>query len=603
MAHTKPLLVDQWSAYDYKPAFLNRQVGQAPSWVDRENKRRLEAYILLSAYLENSAHEYLPNDDDPDSRREYGDPSLIVQNLVDAVLGEDAMVMVRGARRKAEDEVDDYADTLQDFFERWVEDDNLHMTVMEVEEDAVGLGDGVYEVAWDSPRGRATVRCYDPGFYFPVIDPSSYDYQYPTKVHIAWEYEIDRPGNGSTGRTPERFVRRITYELIDTAYDPVPVGVDDGTRSYPWRSDPSTKVCLKSDGTWTYEDTGSKEYIDLDETKARWEVNADGQQVRNLDIGVDFVPVVHLPNTISRKEHFGRSALQKVLQIIDDIQSTDTDLLKTSRTTGSPPLGSKSPVEADEEGKVQTYGPGQVIQGEVTVIDTSRNLDALLKYIETLLKRLSTNIRMPESVLGKLRPSEVPSGIALALSFGPLRSLVRRMRLVRHEKYPLLFSFVHRFTMLDPTHADLRPPAGRLDNEGIPIIEYAFGQFLPSDRAVIINDILTMYRDKLISRNTSIRLLMEDAGISITDAADETDAVESEDFEGARVLKEALESPEAAAEYLGTEIPPMGEARQAEFQMETAAAVEQAKARGFGQPEGNGQGGGNQPPPAKQPTK
>jgi hypothetical protein len=625
------LLVDQYSAYDYKPMFRDRRIGTAPSWISQPDKRRIEAYTLLAAYFENTAQKYLPNDQDPTARREYGDPTLIRDNLVDAVLGEEAMVSVRGARRKTEEEIDEYADTLQDFFEKWVEDELFLMTVMEVEENAIGLGDGVFEIAWDGKKKRAVVRCYDPGFYFPVIDPSTYDYSYPTKVHLCWEYEKPLPNDPTY--TPQRYIRRITYELVDNRVAVMASaakianleGVDfdegynralgDGSftsgeggtllRQFPWNTEPAEVTCLKSDGTWTFEDLGSRQYQDLDESRATWEVNADGEQVRNLDLGVDFIPIVHLPNTISRAEHFGRSAVQKVLQIIDDIQSTDTDLLKTSRTTGSPPLGSKSPVETNDAGTVDTYGPGQVIQGEVTVIDTSKNLDALLKYIDVLLKRLSTNIRMPESVLGKLRPSEVPSGIALALSFGPLRSLVRRMRLSRHEKYPLLLKFVHRFTMLDQEHSNLVPPASRLSEEGIPLIELAFGQFLPSDRAVIINDITTLFREKLISRNTAIRWLMEDAGMTVRDAAEETHMVELENFEGARVLKEAVESPDTAAAYLEREIEEVDPVRIAQQERETEAAVAQAEARGnaFGNDGGGNpsQNGGGKPP-AKKPA-
>lgn len=571
---TQDLTIDQYSAYEYKPAFAENLVGHVKSWVPDEHKRRLQAYMLLSAYLENSARVYLPNDDDPDSRREYGDPALIVQTLVDAIVGEDTRVMVQGARAKKEP--DEYADTLQDFFDKWVDDEKLLMTVMEAEEDATGLGDGVFEVAWDSTKGRATVTCYDPGFYFPVLDPSEAREQFPDKVHFAWEYE---KYEGRT-RNRQRFVRRITYELVDYG--------EGATFQFPWNKDPSTRTCLKSDGTWSYERLGSSNWLDLDESKATWAVNAEGEVVHNLDIGIDFIPVVHLPNTISRKEHFGRSVLQKVLQIIDDIQSTDTDLLKTSRTTGSPPLGSKGPVETNEEGKVTTYGPGQVISGEVTVIDTSRNLDALLKYITELLKRLSTNIRMPESVLGKLRPSEVPSGIALALSFGPLRSLVRRMRLARSEKYPLLLKFVHRFTMLDDAHSDLVPSREKIDT--VPAIEMAFGQFLPSDRAVIITDIGTLFREKLISRATAIKLLIEETGMDIREASEEVDSIQAEDFEGAGLLSTALESPEAAAEYLGREIPAMSEARKKAIEVEAAAQPAPFGGGGGGDnPPGNGQ--------------
>lgn len=572
---TQSLIVDQYSAYNYKPMFRDRLVGTAPTWVGDDNRRRIEAYILLASYLENTAREYLQNDLEKDARREYGDPSLIVQTLTDAVLGDDTRISVDGARRRdmsdldddaqrVESQVDPFADRLQDFFDEWIDSENLLMTVMEAEEDAIGLGDGVFEIAWDGKRNRVTVVSYDPGFYFPVLDPAEAVEQFPSKIHLAWEYEKWDP----IRQTKHRFVRRITYELEE---------VEGGSFSYPWNAETTNVRCLKSDGTWEIRDVGSKTWLDLDESRARWATNADGDEVHNLDLNIDFIPIVHLPNTISRKEHFGRSALQKVLQIIDDIQSTDTDLLKTSRTTGSPPLGSKSPVDKTEDGTVTTYGPGQIIVGEVTVIDTSRNLDALLKYIDELLKRLSTNVRMPESVLGKLRPSEVPSGIALALSFGPLRSLVRRMRLARVEKYPILLKFVHRFMMLQDSE---------LVTTEAPRIDLAFGQFLPSDRAAIIEDITNLHREQLLSRNTAIQQIIRETNIDIKDAQEEVAAIEVEDFEGARILGDALESPEAAAEYVQRKIPAMSDARKDAIEAEAAARP--APFGGGGQPQGNG---------------
>lgn len=562
MPHRRPILIDQWSAYDYKPAFSEGLVGQAPTWVDQENRRRLQAYILLAAYLENAAREYLPNEKDQDDRREYGDPSLIVQTLVDAVLGDEARVQVEGARRTTEQ--DDYADTLQDFLEEWVEGAQTQSAVIHCEENAVTFGDGVYVLGWDARRRRVTLDCFDPGFYFPVLEPGKFDREFPTRVHLAWEFE----DNLTDPIRPQQFIRRITYELVDVRELNSDTH-DTSPRNYPWRSEPSNFACLKTDATWAWEDLGSRTFLDLDSRGARFEVNADGEPVNRLDIGVDFVPVVHVPNTVNHGEHFGRSSLQKVLQILDDVQSIDTDLFKTSRTTGSPPLGSKSVVEANEKGEVTTYGPGQIIQGEVTVIDTSRNLDALLKYLDFTLKRLATNSRIPDAVLGKLRPSEVPSGVALALSFGPLRALVRRLRLARMEKYPVLFNFVLRFSMLDQRNTELRPARDRIEN--MPQAQFTFGQFLPSDTTTVITDILNLLREHIISRGTAIRLLIEDAGMSIRDASDEVTQIEREDFEGARVLGEALDSPEAAAEYVGREIPTISEGRRSTVEAEAAA--------------------------------
>ncbi|MFJ5534004.1 hypothetical protein [Streptomyces sp. NPDC093261] len=53
---------------------------------------------------------------------------------------------------------------------------------------------------------------------------------------------------------------------------------------------------------------------------------------------VDFIPVVHIPNTIPDVgEHWGKSTLATVLQLLDELAATDTDSASASATTGTPP--------------------------------------------------------------------------------------------------------------------------------------------------------------------------------------------------------------------------------------------------------------------------
>ena len=535
MARTTAPIIDQYSGLDHKRKWLGRTVQTAPTWVG-EHHRRLEAYKLLAAYVNNAARAYLDTDDEGvrDRRREFGDANVIVETIVDAIIGEDARIAVDGAGQTTRPDesgeavpVDPTADALQEWFDEWDADERPLLAYIEGETDAVQAGDAVYVIGWDTTAGRPTVTPYDPGFYFPVLDDTA-GRQYPFKVHIAWEFEEEHEGG------KREFIRRITWRLVDLG----------AARPLPWNADPSPITCLWSDGVWdkrTIE--AGRTWQDLDESRATWMVNADGDEIRDLDLDIDFIPVVHVPNTSNRKEHFGRSSLALLLQILDELQSADTDLALTARTTGFPPLGVEGGLPVDGDGNtIQGYKPGTVFPGKVTLVDTSTSLDALLKYVTHLLKRLDTNARLSGAVVGR-EPEQIASGILFALAQQPLKSMVRRMRLVRDEKYPLVHKFVARFAM---QNGDLPP------NAELPPIRLAFGSFLPNDVDAEIERIVKLFAAKLLSRLTAIRMLM-DLGLSIEDAEEELLAVQHEDYEGAAELRDAV-GDEAAADYLGREV-------------------------------------------------
>jgi hypothetical protein len=180
------------------------------------------------------------------------------------------------------------------------------------------------------------------------------------------------------------------------------------------------------------------------------------------------------------------------------------------------------------------------------MIDTSKSLDALIAYVGHLMKRMDVSSRVPGAVLGRISPSDVPSGIALALSFGPLRSMISEMRLVRDEKYPILLKFMWRMSL-------------QAGVEGVPETwvpaKVEFGSYLPHDVAGVVEMVTTLLREKAIGRRTAIRLLVA-AGIDIEDASAEVDAIASTDFEGAAKLADATGSEAVAAEYLQRDVPP-----------------------------------------------
>jgi hypothetical protein len=549
------LVLDAWAGISHKRGLSGKtaQGWAAPTWIG-DHRRRLTAYVILQAYLDNCARHFAAVDTvaDKSERREYGDAALLVHVARQKLLGEDPQLVVDAADTQLDpepgpdDEPED-AEALalrrdveaavdrQEWLRAWARDERLRLKMVEVEDDAIGLGDGVYVLGWATAKRRARLRIFDPGFYFPVLDDGDED-DFPKTVHIAWELPPDGPEDG------RKRVRRITYRLVRR---------DEEARLNYHRpdDDPATMTCLLSDGIFTLRGTDS-DVTALEDSRADWLLNEEGQPIVDVDLQVDFIPVIHLPNTVGLKEHYGRSLLVSVAQILDDMHALDTDISKAAATTGSPPISvSGALLPQGDKATVATYGPGQLYRladgGRMDVVDTSAGLVALQGLMDSLLTRLSTNARVPGEVLGRVKASDVASGFLMALSFGPLQGLVEDMRLVRDEKYRLLLKFVQRMAI----------QYGEL--EAGPALDafVSFGSYMPSDLPGVVDTITRLLAAKAISTITAVTMLVE-AGLPIEDAGEEVERIRRENFEAAVALLEASGDEDAVRSYLDLEGPP-----------------------------------------------
>lgn len=603
----RDLVLDFVSALNYKRA-VERPQGLAPTWVPEEGLRRLAAYKVRAAYLENNARHYLPDTVSPAEQRahrEYGDPRLLVSRVVAGVLGDSIEILVDGANEdlpdapKLPDEPEaptdpspiqqaaydaqrrvweDRARTVveewekawaerpaltahQDWLRGWAKDELLHQRLWEGEQQVVGLADGVYVLDLNKGAGRPKIRVYDPGFYFPVLDDAAEERGFPTRVHLAWD--VDLNGDG----TPDH-VRRITYELA-----PIQAQVaEDGTaslrngeqlkegritRQYPWAPDTDSPLtCYLTDATWPWEVMGDRRVDQFSDENATYATNSEGQELRAYDMGIDFLPVIHVPNTPASQEHFGRSILDSVLQLLDDISDTDTDLQSAAGLAGTPMIGVAG-VQMSEEIRV---APGTALklgkEGSLTTVDMSHNVEVLRDVVDDLLERLFTNVQVPGALLGRLADNEGRSGVWLKLRFSPFAQLVGLLRLVREPKYALLLKFAGRLAQ-----------AGKFLEPGeLPPARLAFGPFLPEDQAAVVEMVVKLLAAKAISVGMGLKLLAA-SGVDIEDIEDELEAIQHGDFEGAERLADALGSEAAAAEYLGRE--PAGNPAPPTIPMET----------------------------------
>ncbi|MBM9505274.1 hypothetical protein [Actinacidiphila acididurans] len=401
----------------------------ASSWLPPYEMRRLAAYKVLAAYDNNQAGQLAAasGDEAAFERRELGDAAKLVDTALGYLLGSDQQIVVTGGEHADEEPPPPGAAEAagaQERLRQWAEKELLPLRVQQAERNAVLLGDAVYVLAWDPDKGRPTLRTYDPGFYFPQWDDDQ-DQDYPTRVHLAWELPED-PEMGLKAR-----VRRVTYELSPISEDGSVV------RRYPWEPGRESSVtCFLTDPEWLLEDLKRGETVDrLPLDKATFRMRPDGTVLDRLDLLIDFVPVVHVPNTVpDAGEHWGRSVLAKVLQGLDELAATDLDSSAASATTGTPIIGlagARLPVNRatgkPEQLKVEAGAVWQLGDtGRMDVLDTSSQLAELRARVEHLLDRVASNSRITPAGLGTLDATQVPSGYALKLALGPLHLRLTR---------------------------------------------------------------------------------------------------------------------------------------------------------------------------------
>lgn len=586
----RELITDVWSWLDYKPVMADpRRPGRnawaelTSSWVPDEDLRRLAAYRLLAAYDSNQAGQVaaITGDDEAGTeRRELGDASKLVDTALGYLLGSEQTITVAGAEHADDEPTDEAAMALavQDKLRAWAEKELLPLRIQQAERTAILLGDAVYSLAWDPAKGRVLLRTWDPGLYFPEWpeDGEQDGAEFPMRVHLAWELPEDKR-RGLKAR-----LRRITYELGPIA--PATrrgttkngsavrdyVYADDGepvlsmgdtrnretgviTRTYPWAPGrPTPWTCYLTDAEWELDDLKHADFLyDLPMHKATYRARSDGEVLDRLDLMVDFIPLIHVANSIPASgEHWGKPTVATVLQALDELSATDTDSSGASATTGSPIIGlagARLPIDrATGQPLPVKVRAGTVWQltdnGRMDVLDTSAQLAELRARVDHILDRIAANSRLTAAGLGTLDPTALPSGYALQLALGPLDSLVTAMRLARTHKYGVLLRMVQRLHQAGQAEGW---PAG----ESLPA-RLMWGPHTPTDRAAVLDEVVKGVGAGVLSVETGIRMLI-DAGYPIDDAQAEIERIQARAFEAAARLADATGDNAAVRKYLG----------------------------------------------------
>jgi len=532
-----PQITDEWSALSFIQ-WMGGESGDAPvesaRYLPLSDQRRLRAYLILQSLMSNTRRSFLDmNKATPlrrfgqrpevatsaaDQFREYGDAMVLVEVLRDLILGESQDIIVGDPEAELAEGAVDPDQAVREWVEDWVQRERFEQKLLQGEEKTCGLGDVVYTLGVSQRAKRPKLRLFDPGMYFPdtetVVDGWDDD-DFPPVVHMLWEYEDDRR---------QVWVRRITWAMVKL---PAPVTAPwGGVREW---------TCMYTEVEWMRSNLISKATV--------YSQNMGKQPrviIKPQDLLVDFIPVVHVPNTA---DTWGRSILTLVAQLLDDIQSQDSDLAVSAQTAN--PL-----LVTDANEPVVLRGmPGEQLnmrEGQDAKY-IAASLTGQIEFVNSLLARLAKNSRLGEVLLGIVSPADVPSGIAMSLGFHSARQVMRNGRRVREEKYPLIVKFAIRMAQAMKWLADGETPN----------IEIAFGSSLPSDLETAVTAIKDLLAAGAISTETAVTMLM-DVGVPIDDATDEVGRIQAEGYESMVKLVDALGSRGAdeAARRLGLNLIP-----------------------------------------------
>lgn len=576
--------IDQWSGWDHKSGATGETLG-LPTWVtDDEDLRRLRSYGVASAYNETVARYVLPVDAVKKTElREQGEAPAIVARHAAATVGDDLTIRVEGAaadlpdeppvpdepvlgeaesehgrrvrkrvfdaqirqwEREAGETIDSWEEDAElqpllrrreQYLRAWSTAADWEATVREEQlEMVVPLGDGL-SVFHVNPGEAPTKTLWEPDTYFPVFENGEI-VDKPSKVHLAYEY-LDEKGN--------TWVRRVTYELVGLFAENELGEEFETVRDLPYSDSPVSVTCVMTDAHFK-RDGKSGEL----KTPTRFEEVIDPATntlvpADEVDLLIDFIPISFKTRTMAKRTHFGRPLLVRVAQLLDEIQSADTDTARAAALNGSPPMVAADLLVKSKNGRI-SLGPGVVLGGgkdaALSPLDMSANLTAGVEYCETLRDRLSGATATPPGLLGRPVQMNNATGVGWQMSFTPFMQEVATARMVLH---PLL---VEELQIVQKLAIVAKDPALDGDHRVYPAF-CEFGSFMPNDLPALVKLITELAAQDLMEPKLAFRLL-EGAGMDVGDIEQVVEAIRLRDTARASDLADVM-GRKYAARWMG----------------------------------------------------
>lgn len=477
------------------------------AWVPEDHLRRLKAYEIFHSYYDNYSRDYrLSPAGGGTSMNDYivevGDPAWLCDKLESKLIGDELKITIPmpkklgtdetllklieatedpEAKGKLQEDLDTILETKalvaqkEAYLQDWWNDYFMFLKLDENEKKCSYLGDCVYYVYWNETTKAPDITTYDPGFCFPYSDINAVSFQ-----------ATDEESSVSIGKVKDRFIIAWEEEMNDTTilvYRDV----------YELRVKGDTFECWRQSAYYRL-DGSSGQYIDsLDEgTKVD-----DGTDSGWLNLGIDFLPFVWIPNIQRQGEIFGESNLAKIIGVLDTLMTNYTDLDNNSAKLGGAVIAlsgkgiklKKDPTTGQyEEINIQ---PNQVFplgeSGRMDVMDTSQMQTALLATVNKGEEIMIRNSQITDIVAGKIDSGNIPSGVALTLLLQPLLDKIRPQRKQRQQHYNKLFQYVQKLYADNGTPEEKAVFAG--DQLNVLVV---FGRLIPLDRETKLKEYILM---------------------------------------------------------------------------------------------------------------
>jgi hypothetical protein len=426
---------DQYAALNFRDTLGDGETRppNVPSWVsDLSDARRMAAYRILAAYLDNCARYYLPetmwqrplatsivgpdqyghavaaqtaaSKSPAEKFREYGDPRLLVEQAAALVLGESQEITVPDAAPLPDDAPDDEkaaqvrAAQFADWLAGWADDERLLLRLYEQEDDSVGLGDGVLVLGWDAEAGRTRLRKFDIESYFPVLTGDQDADEFPNRVHFAW---VECPRDGV------EILHRLTYDrrrcrTVRPAPTPTPTSRRGGRSTRP--TPPGTcATCGRTPASTTSHVTTPRSSC---APTAR-------PSTSSTSVWTSCRSCTSPTRPAAAGTSAGRCCSRSRSSSTTSGSPTPTWPRRRSGRQHAARVSPAAPVPPPAS--LSRTGGGVELAGRWgrEAARHVRCADRQIAYVNYLLERLSVNTRLAEALLGRVKPNEVPSGYAL----------------------------------------------------------------------------------------------------------------------------------------------------------------------------------------------
>lgn len=382
------------------------------------------------------------------------------------------------------------------FIGDFVKREEVHIKIMSLKRWMLIRGDAVFHLLADDtkPEGtRLRLVEVDPSGYFQVADPID-----PARITGVYLVSLIDSDEGDI------IAQRQEYRKITTQEEAAEFGAPIGTVY-------SRLSFYESDG---WDDRAPFTDEDLKPVAPpAWAAKLLLTQGMALPAQITSIPVYHYRNNRDGTSPYGTSELQGIETLLAGINQTATDEDISIALMGIGMFYTTSGRPRDEQGNEQPWiiSPGVMFELEskedvVGRVEGAKDINALLAHSGYLEDKSRETTGTPDIAVGRVDVKVAESGIALSIQMAPILSKNQEKELeIAGKTDQMLYDIVNMWL---PAYEGLGDPGG------VTVLTQ-FDDPLPRDRKAILDEIVQLVTNKIISVQYAQKLVQERLGYEI----------------------------------------------------------------------------------------